>query len=93
MKGSVSNLNNSGAQMGVILIGDESLALLKKQPKHSQKQSPALETELLERAYRWVYAEAQPTGAQPTGRVVLMSERELVEWAKREGISVEQQAG
>lgn len=88
VKGSVSNLNNSGAQMGVILIGDESLALLKKQPKHSQKQSPALETELLERAYRWVYAEAQPTG-----RVVLMSERELVEWAKREGISVEQQAG
>ena len=82
VKGSVSNLNNSGAQMGVIVIGNESLALLKKQAKHSKKHDVELEKELSDRAYRWVYAEAQPKG-----RVVLMSERELIEWAVREGVS------
>jgi hypothetical protein len=86
VKGSVSNLNNSGAQMSVIVIGNQSLALLKKQPAHSMKKDDVLEAELLDRAYRWVHAEAQPKG-----RVVLMSERELVEWAKREGVSVGQQ--
>lgn len=44
-----------------------------------------LETELLERAYRWVHAEAQPKG-----RIVIMSERELLEWAQREGVGSEQ---
>jgi hypothetical protein len=82
VKGSVSNLNNSGAQMGVIVIGDESFALLGKQPAHAAKRPAVLESELLERAYRWVHAEAQPKG-----RIVLMSERELFEWAKREGVS------
>lgn len=82
VKGSVSNLNNSGAQMGVIVIGDESFALLAKQSAHAKKQPHALETELLERAYRWIHAEAQPKG-----RIVLMSQRELIEWAEREGVS------
>ena len=81
VKGSVSNLNNSGAQMGVIVIGNESLALLKKQSKYSKQDDVELEKELSDRAYRWVYAEAQPKG-----RVVLMSERELIEWAVREGV-------
>jgi len=83
VKGSVSNLNNSGAQMGVIVIGDESFALLGKQPAHAAKKPAELESELLERAYRWLYAEAQPNG-----RIVLMSERELFEWAKREGLQL-----
>ena len=87
VKGSVSNLNNSGAQMGVIVIGDESFALLGKQPAHAAKEPAVLESELLERAYRWVHAEAQPKG-----RIVLMSERELFEWAKREGIAPDQGA-
>lgn len=67
--------------MGVIVIGDKSFALLGKQPAHASKQAAALESELLERAYRWVDAEAQPKG-----RIVLMSERELFEWAAREGL-------
>lgn len=82
VKGSVSNLNNSGAQMGVIVIGEESFALLSKQPAHAGKKRAVLESELIERAYRWVHAEAQPKG-----RIVLMSERELFEWAAREGIA------
>lgn len=82
VKGSLSNLNNSGAQMGVIVIGDESFALLGKQRAHAAKNPQALEAELLERAYRWIHAEAQPKG-----RIVLMSERELIEWAEREGVA------
>ena len=82
VKGSVSNLNNSGAQMGVIVIGNESVLLLGKQPAHLSKKPAEIESELMERAYRWVHAEAQPKG-----RVVLMSERELVEWAQREGVT------
>lgn len=81
IKGSVSNLNNSGAQMGVIVIGNESLLLLGKQPAYLSKKPAELEDELIQRAYRWIHAEAQPKG-----RVVLMSERELIEWAQREEI-------
>lgn len=81
VKGSVSNLNNSGALMGVIIIGNESLELLKKQKPHQNKDNSSLEKLLMDRVYRWVYAEAQPKG-----RVVIMSERELVEWAKRVGV-------
>lgn len=79
VKGSVSNLNNTGAAMGVIVIGDESLELLKKQKPHQTKKANELEEELLDRVYRWVYAEAQPQG-----RVVIMSERELRLWAERQ---------
>jgi hypothetical protein len=82
IKGSVSNLNNAGAQLGVIVIGNESLLLLGKQPAQLGKKTAVLEKELLERAYRWVHAEAQPKG-----RIVIMSERELLEWAQREGVS------
>jgi len=82
IKGSVSNLNNCGAQMGVIVIGNESMLLLGKRPAHATKKPAELESELIERAYRWVHAEAQPKG-----RIVLMSERELVEWSEREGVS------
>lgn len=87
IKGSVSNLNNAGAQMGVIVIGNESLLLLGKQPAQLAKLPVTLEKELLERAYRWVHAEAQPKG-----RIVLMSERELVEWANRAGLVLDQTA-
>ena len=82
IKGSVSNLNNCGAQLGVIVIGDESVKILGNQPAHKNKKPRELEAELLKRAYRWIHAEAQPKG-----RIALMSERELMEWAEREGIS------
>jgi hypothetical protein len=81
IKGSVSNLNNAGAQMGVVVIGYESFALLAKQPAYLNRSAADIEAELIQRAYRWVHAEAQPKG-----RIVLMSERELDEWASREGI-------
>ena len=87
-KGSVSNLNNAGAQMGVIVIGKESLLLLGKQPAQKGKKTEVLEQVLLERAYRWVHAEAQPKG-----RIVIMSERELIEWAERTGPSRPSRSG
>lgn len=79
VKGSVSNLSNLGAQLGVIVIGNKSLELLKKQTiGNASKTSQELEQLLRDRVYRWVYAEAQPRT-----RVIVMFEREVEEWAKR----------
>jgi len=83
VKGSVSNLNNLGAQLGVIAIGAGNLDLLRSKPPHQQKHDRDLEVLLLERVYRWVYAESQPTG-----RIVVMPEREIVEWAQRLKVEV-----
>jgi hypothetical protein len=82
LKGSVSNLTNSGAQLGVIVIGRESLALLRKLPAHAKKPERKLEKELLQRARGWV------SEARPTGRVIVISERELRDWARREGVLI-----
>lgn len=78
VKGSVSNLNNLGALLGVLVIGKETLDLLRKQPAHESKTDEQLEQTLRDRVYRSVYAEAQPRT-----RVIMMFEREVAEWAKR----------
>ncbi len=78
VKGSVSNLSNLGALLGVVVIGNETLKLLKKQPAHSSKTDLELEQNLRDRVYRWVYAEAQPRN-----RVIVMFEREVAEWVLR----------
>lgn len=81
VKGSVSNLSNLGALLGVVVIGNKSLELLRKQTKGNAEKSDAeLEKILRDRVYRWVYAEAQPRN-----RVIVMFEREVFEWAKRLG--------
>jgi hypothetical protein len=83
VKGSVSNLSNLGALLGVVVIGTQSLALLKKQTiGNATKTDEQLEQMLRDRVYRWVYAEAQPRT-----RVIVMFEREVSEWADRLGYS------
>ena len=79
VKGSVSNLSNLGALMGVVVIGMQSVILLRKQTKgNAEKTDEELEQLLRDRVYRWVYAEAQPRT-----RVIVMFEREVSEWASR----------
>lgn len=79
VKGSVSNLSNLGAQLGVIVIGkDNIIQLAKTHPKETEKQ---LKQTLRDRVYRWVYAEAQPKV-----RIVVMFEDEVLAWGKRVGI-------
>lgn len=83
IKGSVSNLNNLGAPMGCIVIGAGNLAALGSQAPHATKNESQLEEILLERVYRWVYAESQPTG-----RIVVMSERDVCQWASHLQLSI-----
>jgi len=81
VKGSVSNLSNIGALLGVVVIGTKSLELLRKQTVgNASKTDEELEQILRDRVYRWVYAEAQPRT-----RVIVMFEREVSEWAARLG--------
>lgn len=79
VKGSVSNLSNLGATLGVVVIGMQNLVLLRKQTKGNlTKTDEELEQLLRDRVYRWVYAEAQPRT-----RVIVMFEREISDWADR----------
>jgi hypothetical protein len=83
IKGSLSNLNNLGAQMGCVVIGSWNFEALGSKPPHQGKSPAELEALLLDRVYRWVYAESQPAG-----RVVVMSESQVLEWAKHLGVPI-----
>ena len=75
VKGSVSNLSNLGALLGVVVLGKQNLDLLKKQKPHANKTPDELERTLRDRVYRWVYAEAQPRN-----RVIVMFESAVDKW-------------
>lgn len=84
IKGSVSNLNNLGAQLGVIVIGRAAVAALKAKTKTlASAPDSRAEKILMERVYKWVYAESHPSG-----RLVIMSEPEVIAWAARHGVSL-----
>jgi hypothetical protein len=78
VKGSVSNLSNLGAPLGVIVIGSENIEILGKQSAHFKKSYEERKKILCDRVYRWVYAESQPKG-----RIIVMFEDEVRDWAKR----------
>jgi UDP-N-acetylglucosamine 2-epimerase len=78
VKGSVSNLSNLSAQLGVIVIGQDNLDALHKQPPHANKSEKELEKTLRDRVYRWIYAEAQPRS-----RVIVMFERDVIKWSDK----------
>jgi hypothetical protein len=81
IKGSVSNLNTLCAQVGVIVIGSGNIALARSSTKKLALVGDAeIEAGLVKRAYGWIHAEAQPRG-----RVVLMTERQVLSWAQRTG--------
>jgi hypothetical protein len=78
VKGSVSNLSNLGAQLGVIVIGQPNLDALQAQPAWQGKGEACVKQELRDRTYRWVYAEAQPRV-----RIIVMFEREVEQWIEK----------
>jgi hypothetical protein len=78
VKGSVSNLCNLAAQLGVIVIGTANLVRLKAMPPYQNKSDEEIKQSLRDRVYQWVYAEAQPTG-----RIIVMFEDEATVWAER----------
>lgn len=78
VKGSVSNLSNLGAQLGVIVIGNDNLSALQKQPAQQKKSLKEVKQTLCDRVYRWVYAEAQPRS-----RIIVMFEDEVLVWLEQ----------
>lgn len=78
VKGSVSNLSNLGAQLGVIVVGKGNFDDMRKKPNFVGINDKELKPTLRDRVYRWVYAEAQPKG-----RIVVMFEDEVRDWASR----------
>lgn len=89
IKGSVSNLNVLAAALGVIVIGRGNIDAAKASIKAFSTKSPQdVERLLMSKVYRWVYAEAQPRG-----RVVIMSEGDVVAWAARLGVPIPSMAG
>jgi len=75
VKGSVSNLNNLGAQLGIIVIGRPNLTALESREPWKGKDDKALKHELRNRAFRWIYAEAQPRV-----RINVMFEDDVERW-------------
>jgi hypothetical protein len=76
VKGSVSNLSNLGAQLGVIVIGGANLKRLQESPAFQGKDEKIVKKALCDRVYRWIYAEAQPRV-----RIIVMFEEEVLVWA------------
>ena len=76
VKGSVSNLSNLGAQLGVIVIGEANFEYLQNTRSWKNKGKATVIKELRDRIYRWVYAEAQPRV-----RIIVMFEHEVRKWA------------
>jgi hypothetical protein len=77
VKGSVSNLSNLGAQLGVIVIGQSNLDALQHTPAYLGKDKSVVRKSLCDRVYRWIYAEAQPRV-----RIIVMFEDEVRDWVK-----------
>jgi len=81
VKGSIANLDDLGASMGVLVLGKENLNALRKYAQiYQEKGDDELWEILLEKVRLWV------NEAHPKTRIVIMTEDEVREWAKREKI-------
>jgi len=75
LKGSVANLNDLGALMGVIVISEENIDKMRKRAGlWSRKPSSEIWKELVRRAIQWVHE------ARPIVRIVVMTEPEIRQW-------------
>ena len=75
IKGSVSNLNNLGAQLGIIILGTDNFDQMKKQAQYADKSNKDLEPILRKKVSQWVHSEARPQG-----RIAVMLESEVQPW-------------
>lgn len=82
LKGSIANLNDLGAIMGVVVLSEENIAKMKRKgTRWSNETEESIWMELLKRTTKWVYE------ARPIIRVVVMTEPEVKEWAKNKGLT------
>ena len=82
VKGSISNLNELGALMSVIVISEENLAKIRNKGTKWYNRSPRLIwAELVKRTVMWIHE------ARPIVRVVVMTEPEVTEWAREKGLN------
>ena len=82
LKGSIANLNDLGALMSVVVISEENLAKMRnKGTKWSNATDESIWAELLKRTVKWIYE------ARPIVRVVVMTEPEVIEWARNKGLT------
>jgi len=81
LKGSIANLNNLGALMGVIVVTEENIAKMRKKAGlWSKKPDHEIWKELSRRTIQWVHEAKLPV------RVVVMTEPEVREWARKKGL-------
>jgi len=84
VKGSVTNLDVLSPIMGIIVLGRSNLDMArKKTEKYHHKSDEELWKLLVNKVYKWVYAEAQPKT-----RIVIMTEDEVLRWAERMGVEI-----
>jgi len=75
LKGSVANLNDLGALMGVIVISEENIDKMRKRADlWSRKPTNEIWKELVRRAIQWIHE------ARPIVRIVVMTEPEIIQW-------------
>ncbi|MEM2612994.1 MAG: hypothetical protein QXO15_02050 [Nitrososphaerota archaeon] len=80
IKGSVANLDDAGAAMGILVLGKENLNALRKAQIYQKKSDKDLWKILLEKVRLWT------NEAHPRTRIVIMTEDEIRDWARREGV-------
>lgn len=82
VKGSVTNLENLGCLVGVIVLGKEALIDMRKYTKENRnKTDNELWNILRKRVSQWVYAESKTQV-----RLVISTEEEILRWAGQKGI-------
>lgn len=81
LKGSIANLNDLGAIMGIVVISEENIAKMRKKgTKWSNETDASIWMELLKRTIKWVGE------ARPIIRIVVMTEPEVNEWVRNKGL-------
>ena len=81
LKGSVANLNDLGALMGVIVISEENINEMRKRAElWRRKSTDEVWKELIRRVIQWVYE------ARPIVRIVVMTEPEIRRCGERNKI-------
>jgi len=84
IKGSVTNLDVLSPIMGIIVLRRSNLDIVrKKTEKYRHKSDDELWKLIVNKVYRWVYAEAQPKT-----RIVIMTENEVLKWAEKADVNL-----
>ena len=79
VKGSVTNLENLGALLSIIVLTKENIDRMRKNKSYAKLPENELWEKLKKFASQWVYAEARTKM-----RILIMTEDDIMNWAKLE---------